>query len=168
MLARRRVLAQNPVSAMGKTTTQPAAGLHRLVPVRPDVPYGEKLLHRLEFKASRRRRMVLLTPALVAALWSLVDLLLARHERLTQISAPILRHAIDHAEPALWTVVVLALFFSTLKPKPLRAGVMGSIIAGPLAAPTLFGPGGWHPWQIGLFCASGLVTLLAFRRIHGR
>lgn len=123
--------------------------------------YGERMLVRAEARArrraARRRRAILLLPATVATLWSLANLIAARHARLSDMDAGFFRQGIDHLQPILWTVVlVLAPLAIAVKPDPIPMGAALALLAGPAVSPFLFGPGGWSVWQtgvVGLVCA---------------
>lgn len=99
----------------------------------------------------------MLLPAAIATLWSLANLVAARHGRLTELEAGLLRHAADHVQPVVWTLLfVLAPLAMAVKPDPAPAGAALALLAGPAMSPFLFGPGGWSLWQtatVGVACA---------------
>jgi hypothetical protein len=122
--------------------------------------YGDRLLQRAEFRAARHRRIAVLLPLAGVASWALADLVAARHGRLIAQGAGALRHAADHLIPIAWTVfLVVGAAAIGLKPKRSSAPLLVSILAGPVLSPALFGPGGWHPWQMVLFLPLALFAL---------
>jgi hypothetical protein len=130
--------------------------------------YGEQMLRRAEAKvrarAARRRRITLLVPATFATLWSLADLLGARHARLAAIDAGMFRTGIDHLEPIVWTFAfVIVPILLAIKPNPTPQGAALALVAGPVLTPIVFGPGGWHLWQDAILFAVCAMILLAAR-----
>lgn len=126
--------------------------------------YGEQVLRQAERRAravsARRRGLTLLMPGAVAALWALADLVAARHARLVSLDVSVLRHVVDHAEPILWTVLFSFLpLLASVKPEPLPSGAALALAAGPVLSPTLFGSGGWKPWQIAVVAAIAVLVL---------
>jgi len=132
--------------------------------------YGEQMLRRAEQKvrsrAARRRRLTLLAPAAIATLWSLADLLAARHARLD--GAGLVHTFIDHSEVIAWTFgFVLVPILLSIKPSPLPQGAGLALVAGPVLTPIVFGAGGWHLWQdIIVFGVCAMILLAARARDH--
>lgn len=127
--------------------------------------YGERMLGRLDFKLARRRRLVLLVPAAILAVWASADLGAARHGRLDVQGAGLLRHVADHAALAAWTLLVVGAFATALKPRRAPGAALVAILAGPVLTPVIFrGGGGWHAWQIGFFLLVTLPALAPRRR----
>lgn len=126
------------------------------------------MLQRAEAKArsraARRRRFTLLLPATVAILWSTANLVAARHDRLGELDAGVMRHASDHAQVILWGVLfVLVPLAYAVKPDPLPHAVLLSLLAGPFLTPLVFGRGGWRIWQTLIVVAVTLLILGAQR-----
>lgn len=106
------------------------------------------------FRSARRRRVLALFPGATVILWSLADLVAARHARLTRVGAAWPHHIVDHVQPVAWTVLlVLVPYLLALKPKPNRSGAVLALFTGPVLTPILFGSGGWRLWQIGALAA---------------
>lgn len=121
--------------------------------------YANQLLRRAEFRAARRRRLTLLAPAVAVAFWALADLVAARHGRLSANDAGAIRHVIDHLQPIAWMVIlVVGPVAVALKPGRSRAPAMVAALAGPVLTPLVFGPGGWHAWQIAAFLVIALAA----------
>jgi hypothetical protein len=108
------------------------------------------------FRAARRKRAMTLLPGTAIILWSLADLVAARHARLAAAKAGLIHQAFDHVQPIVWTLlVVLVPYLVSVKPKPKRSGALLAMFTGPVLTPLLFGAGGWRLWQILAF--AGLV-----------
>lgn len=111
---------------------------------------------RAEFRAARRKRALILLPGTAVVMWSLANLVAARHGRLSALEAGFVKHVIDHALPVLWTLFLVQVpFLLSLKPKPKRSGAVLAMFTGPVLTPLVFGAGGWRLWQIAAF--AGLV-----------
>lgn len=137
------------------------------------VTYGEQLLARAEAQhrsiAARRRRRGLLYPTTAAILWSLADLVGARHARLNELEAGGFVHVVDHTMPVVWTLAfVLLPMVAALKSDPLPGGAALAFLAGPILTPFLFGGGGYRWWQLLIvMAASGLVLSATIARARG-
>lgn len=126
--------------------------------------YGERMLADAEARArgrtAGRRRLVLLTPTVVAILWALADLVAARAARFDAGGAGLFQIAIGLIAPVVWTVLfVLAPAVASLKRDPLPAGAALAFLAGPCVSPLLFGPGGWRWWQIAAVSAMTVLVI---------
>jgi hypothetical protein len=122
--------------------------------------YGEQMLANAERKirarAAKRRRLTLLIPSVLASLWALIDLVVARSDRLGVVHAGFFRHVVDHGEVIVWTIAfVIVPIAMSVKPDPIPAGALLAFFAGPVLTPLLFGSGGWKLWQ------SAIVTVIA-------
>jgi hypothetical protein len=127
--------------------------------------YGEQLLAQAEGRArkrsARRRRVRLLVPFLITALWAMADLVAARNARLAAGGAGGFRLLVDHVIVIGWSVAFVVLpMMAALKRDPLPSGAALSFIAGPILSPILFGNGGWNWWQtLVVTVVAGLVLL---------
>lgn len=137
------------------------------------VTYGEQMLARAEAehgaRAARKRRRGLMYPTAIAILWSMADLIGARHARLAELDAGFFVYVVDHSMPIIWTVAfVLLPMVAALKADPLPAGAPLAFIAGPILTPFLFGPGGFRWWQLLIVTgATALVTSATIARARG-
>ena len=133
------------------------------------VTYGERILLRAEARsrarAARRRRLTLLAPAWIATVWAAADLIGARQARLSALGAGGMRLVVDHAEVIVWTVAfVMVPLAIALRPRPFASGAALAFLAGPIASPLLFGPGGWSWWQSGVLAVVAFVVLSAAKQ----
>lgn len=130
--------------------------------------YGERLLAQAEARAkargARRRQLLLLTPSSAVILWALADLVAARHSRLLVMHAAVLRHITDHTQVVAWTVFLVVIPLAiAVRRNGLPGGAALTLLAGPIATPLVFGPGGWKVWQI-LIVGSACALILAGAR----
>lgn len=109
-------------------------------------------------------------PTTIAILWSLADLVGARHARLLELNAGFFVHFVDHMMPVVWTLAfVLLPMMAALKSDPLPAGAPLAFVAGPILTPFLFGPGAFKWWQLLIVvAATALVTSATIARARER
>ena len=115
--------------------------------------HGERLLAqaeaRVKARGARRRQLLLLTPSSAVILWALADLVAARHSRSLMMHAAVLRHIADHAQVVAWTIFLVVIPLAiAVKRDGVPGGAALTLLAGPIATPLVFGPGGWKAWQI--------------------
>ena len=130
--------------------------------------YGEEMLAQAEEhsrkQSARKRRVKLLVPFIIAALWATADLMAARNARLTHNGAGGLRLLFDHVLVILWSgAFVIMPMIGALKKDPLPSGAALSFAAGPVLSPILFGHGGWKWWQSLVVTLVALLVLLSSR-----
>ena len=127
--------------------------------------YGEEMLAEAEARtrkqSAKRRRARLLWPFMIAALWAMFDLMVARNARLVGGGAGGIRLLFDHVLVMFWSVAfVIVPMIGALKRDPLPAGAALSFVSGPVLSPILFGHGGWKWWQsLVVALVAGLVLL---------
>ncbi|MCA1829983.1 MAG: hypothetical protein ABR552_08720 [Actinomycetota bacterium] len=131
--------------------------------------YGEEMLARAEARArarrgarsARKRRRTLLFPASLATAWATVDTLVGQHSRAAT--------ALDGLELLAWTVVLVLIPLAvSIRPRrPIPAGAVVAVIAGPLLSPVLFGAG-WSLWQSALVILVCAVVVLGARARRSR
>lgn len=158
--------ARDPMSISSNT-----GPLLRLVPVPKRDPIrptsGKDLLARAEFRLQRRRRLLLITPMLLASLWGAVNVIAWRADGLG--SASFLRRGFDDVLVLSWIAALIFVpFASALKPKPVRAGAIVAFLAGPVLMPPIFGRGwGALPSMIALgACIAAVLGPRALRTLR--